>query len=62
MLCTDSDYTRDHHLYRLTNRYMNFMAEEPVSWQLKPYSVVTQSSIEFEYIAMSESAKKGTWI
>jgi hypothetical protein len=61
-LYTDSDYTGDRHTYRSTSRYVSFLAGGLISWQSKRQSVVTQSSIEAEYIAMSELAKEGAWL
>jgi len=61
-LYIDSDYTRDCNTYRSTSGYISFMAGGLVSWQSKRQSVVAQSSIEAEYIAMLESAKEAAWI
>ena len=58
-LYTDSDYARDQHTYRSTSRYVNFLAGGLISQQSKRQSVVAQSSIEAEYITMSELAKEG---
>ena len=58
-LYTDSDYAGDRHTYRSTSGYVVFTAGGPVSWQSKRQSVVTQSSTEAEYIAMSELTKEG---
>ena len=61
-LYIDSDYTEDCNIYRLTSGYISFVARGPVLWQSKRQSVVAQSSIETEYIAISELAKEGAWI
>ena len=61
-LYTDSDYAGDCDTYRSTSGYISFVAGGPVLWQSKRQSVVAQSSIEAEYIAISESAKEATWI
>jgi hypothetical protein len=61
-LFSNTDYTGDRYIYRLTGVYIGFFAGRPATWQSKHQSVVVQSSTESEYMALSEAAKEAAWI
>ena len=55
---TDSDWARKTGDRRSTASYVFFLAEAAVSWKTKRQSVVAQSTMEAEYVALSEAVKE----
>ena len=58
---SDSDYAGDVATRKSTSGYVFFMAGGPVSWKSSKQHVVTLSSTEAEYYALTDAAKEAKW-
>ena len=59
---TDSDWAGKTGDWKSTAGYIFILAEATVSWKTKRQSVVAQSIMEVEYVALSEAVKEAIWI
>ena len=59
---SDSDWAGDIETRKSTSGYAFFVAGGLVSWMSRRQSVVTLSSTEAEYVALSESLREATWL
>ncbi|MCO5575630.1 hypothetical protein L7F22_029432 [Adiantum nelumboides] len=59
---TDSNYASDLDNRRSTSGYVFTMAGGAVSWRSWLQTRVTQSTIEAEYVAISEACKEAIWL
>ena len=58
----DSDYVGDLDKCRSTIGYVFTLSQAPVSWRSILLSTVALSTIEAEYMAMTESMKEAIWL
>ncbi|RDX78799.1 Copia protein, partial [Mucuna pruriens] len=61
-ICTDVDYARSVVDRRSTSGYCMFWGGNLVTWRSKRQSVVTQSSVEVEFQAMTHGICEGLWM
>ena len=59
---TDADWTGSKEERRFTSGYCVFVGGNLVSWKSKKQSVVSQSSVEYEYRAMTQSTCEIIWL
>ena len=59
---TDTHYAGDFDHKHSTTGNMHFMSGRPVSWFSKKQSIVTLSTAEAEYVALSSLTQEATWI
>ena len=55
---TDSDWARKIGDWKSTAGYIFILAEAAVSWKTKRQRIVAQSTMEAEYVALSEAVKE----
>ncbi len=55
---TNADWASDKETCRSNSAYITMLARCPISWSSKKPTTITQSSIEAEYIAVSEATKE----
>jgi hypothetical protein len=58
----DADYTGDSRDRRSVTGHLYLLIGGPVSWTSTKQRCVCQSTIESEYIALSEASKQGQWL
>jgi len=58
----DSDYVGDLDKCRSKTGYVFILSQAPVSWRSTLQSIVTLSTIEAEYMAMTEAIKEAIWL
>ena len=58
----DSDYAGDLDKHRSTTGYVFTLSQAPVSWHSILQSIVVLSTIEAEYMAITEAMKKAIWL
>ena len=58
----DSDYVGDLDKRRSKTGYVFILSQAPVSWRSTLQSIVTLSTIEAEYMAMTEAIKEAIWL
>ena len=61
-LYSDSDYAGDINTRKSTSGMVTMLAGGAVSWHSKLQKVVAQSTMEAEYVALSETVKEALWI
>jgi hypothetical protein len=62
MAYSDIDWAGNHETHRSTSGYAIFLGDGIVSWLSQRQYKITLSSIEAEYIGMTEAAKQLSWI
>ena len=63
--CTDyvdSDYIADLDKRRSTTEYVFTLSQVPVSWRYTLQSTVALSTVEAEYMALTEVVKEAIWL
>ncbi|XP_031259416.1 secreted RxLR effector protein 161-like [Pistacia vera] len=58
----DADYSGDLDKRKSTSRFVFTLWGNTVSWKSKLQHMVTLSSTELEYVALTEVAKEATWL
>lgn len=58
----DSDYAGDSDTRQSTSGYIFTMAGGAVSWSLKQQLMVATSTMEAEYMALSQAAQQAMWM
>jgi hypothetical protein len=58
----DADYANDKTDRRSVTGYIFFLGESPISWKSKKQTLVTLSTTEAEYIAISEAVQEGKYL
>jgi len=58
----DSDYAENLDKRRSTTRYMFNLSQALVSWRCTLQSIVTLSTIEAEYMTLTEAVKEAVWL
>jgi transposase InsO family protein len=58
---SDSSYAEENDR-KSVGGYVTMIAGSPISWKSKKQSIIAQSSMEAEYIALAEAAKEVEWI
>ena len=59
---TDADWAGAKDGRRSTGGWLFFLSGGPISWSSKRQDLVTQSSCESEYVALSEAGKEAIWL
>ena len=57
----DADYANSLDNCRSVTGYVNFIAEDPVTWQSKTQTSVALSTIEAEYMALAADTQEALW-
>ena len=58
----DSDYAGDLNKRRSTTRYLFTLSQAPVSWRSTLQATITLSTMEAEYMTMTEAMKEAIWL
>jgi hypothetical protein len=58
---SDADWGMCPDTYKSTTGWLVMLSGGPISWSSKRQSVVAQSTMEAEYVAMSMACREGTW-
>ena len=58
----DSDYAGDLDKCRSTTGYVFILSQVSISWRYTLQSIVSMSTMEAEYIAMTEAMKETIWL
>ncbi len=59
---SDASYGEDRKDRKSTSGYLFIKAQAPISWKSKKQPIVSQSSMEAEYIALTSATKEALWI
>ena len=58
----DSDYAEDLNKRRSTTGYVFILSQAPVSWRSTLQFIVTLSTMEAEFVTMTEAMKEAIWL